>query len=69
MRPSAIAMRSLNQRVEPIEVLHPRFDRVGRGQVAVNLHREVRRQRQPGLRREGGELQELGDAADPRASG
>src|SRR3712207_5839103 len=34
----------VEQRVQPVEVLHPRLDRVGRGQVGVDLHGEVRRQ-------------------------
>ena len=37
----------LEQRVQPLEVLDPRLGRVGRGEVQVDLHRVVRRQREP----------------------
>src|SRR5690606_907340 len=36
----------VEQRVEPVEVLDPRLDRVGRREVDVDLHREVRRELQ-----------------------
>ena len=54
------------QRVEPLEVFHPRLSRVRRGQVHVDLHREVRRESEPVWSARVASLQERGDAADPR---
>jgi hypothetical protein len=53
--------------IEPFEMLDPRFARICRGQVDVQFHREVRRDRQPRMVGEGGHLQERGDSADPRS--
>src|SRR5215217_3166281 len=54
----------IEQRVEPVEVLNPRLDRVRSGQVAVDLHREMRGDLQLLGLGDRGELEELGDAAD-----
>ena len=50
-------------------MLDPRLGRVGRGQVQVDLHRVVRREREPGVGGERGEPEERGDPADARRVG
>src|SRR3712207_7032361 len=57
------------QRVQPVEVLDPRLDRVRGREVAVDLHREVRGDVELLLLGDRGELEELGDAADPGSVG
>jgi hypothetical protein len=50
----AAAARSralVEQRLQPVEVFDPGLGGVGGGQVHMQLHREVRRQHQPGMRR------------------
>ena len=59
----------MNSGFEPLEVLDPRLARVGRGQVQVDLHREVRRELQTGLVGQRGQPQERRDAADARRVG
>ena len=59
----------VEERVEPLEVLDPRLGGVRRGQVQMDLHRIVRRQRQPGVSGQGREAKERRDPADPRRVG
>src|SRR6478735_966967 len=63
MHPTFLDLQSLvEKRVQPVEVLHPGFDRVGRGEVQVDLHREMRGEFQVLRLGVGGEFEELGDA-------
>eukprot|EP01022_Parablepharisma_sp_SALTPOND_P000588 TRINITY_DN1031_c0_g2_i1.p1 TRINITY_DN1031_c0_g2~~TRINITY_DN1031_c0_g2_i1.p1 ORF type:complete len:1767 (+),score=728.11 TRINITY_DN1031_c0_g2_i1:17998-23298(+) len=56
----------MEQRLQPLEVLHPGLGRIGCCQVYVQLHGEVRRQHQPGMAGQPGHLQEGRDAAHAR---
>jgi len=70
VHPAVAGLEALvEQRVQPVEVLDPGLVRVGRGQVHVRLHREVRRELQVRVVGQGRELQKLGDAPDPRGVG
>src|SRR4051812_47079840 len=55
----------VEERIEPVEVLNPRFTRVRGGEVEVDLHGEVRGEAESALVGQGGETQELRDAAHP----
>src|SRR3546814_8327741 len=59
----------VENRLQPFEVLHPGLARIGRGQVQVDLHDEVRREAEAVMLRQGADLQEGRDAADPRRIG
>jgi hypothetical protein len=55
--------------LQPFEMLDPRFARIGRSEVQVDLHREVRRQLKVLVVGERTDLQERCDAADVRRVG
>src|SRR6478752_1784292 len=56
----------VEQGIEPVEVFHPGLARVGGGEVEVDFHGEVRGEAKSALVGQGGQAQELGDAADAR---
>ena len=60
MHPAVLNLQPLvEQRVQPVEVFNPGFDRIGGGQVQVDFHREVRCQLEVLGLSQRGEFEEL----------
>src|SRR5688572_6059485 len=60
---AAVELQALvEERLQPIEVLEPRLARVGRGEVQVDLHREM------GCQLEAAQVRELHDLQEMRGS-